>query len=60
MFGTLWCGQLTRLSGGVGARGTKIGIAAPPARTAKHAPLIDALTTVYGTFKPFETERLVA
>jgi hypothetical protein len=40
MLSTLWCGQLTRLSGGVGARGTKIGIAAPPARTAKHAPLI--------------------
>jgi hypothetical protein len=35
---------------GVGTRGTKIGIAAPPARTAKHALLIfDALRTVYGT-----------
>ena len=40
MLSTLWCGQLTRLPGGVGTRGTKIGIAAPPARTAKPAPLI--------------------
>jgi hypothetical protein len=61
MLSTLWCGQLTSLFGGVGTRGTTIGIAAPPPETAKHTLLIfDALKTVIGTILPLCSVVLLA
>jgi hypothetical protein len=53
MLSTLWCGQLTRPSGGVGARGTKIGIAAARSNRKTCPSLFDALRTVYGTKPTF-------